>query len=184
MYRRMAQKWMVFAFDETDGTPHTAATLSTITGKISKDGADAVALDTAAADNELEGGYYTFTLTEAETDADQLTIIGNSSTTSIQVVGAPATQNTFNHVISGDCTSTGGTATVNTTLHTASPAGHGLTTVNALNGRVLIFNTDTATVALRHESGTITGYSSGGVITFAASTFTIGHSSSDTFKIY
>ena len=181
MYRRMAQKWVAFAFDETDGTPVTGAT---ITGKISQDGAAATALATTAP-AELETGYYAFSLTEAETDADEITLIAVAGLpANTQVVGAPATQNTFNHVISGECTSTRDAATVNTTLHTAAPGGHGLTTANALNGRVLIFDTDTATTALRQQAGNITGYTSGGVITFAASTFTVGHAATDTFKIY
>ena len=181
MYRRMAQNWLVFAFDETTGIEKTADTL--ITAKISKDGLAAVALDDASP-VEREAGYYMFEITAAESDADQLTIIPVSGTTNIQVVGAPATQNTLEHVISGECTSTGDAATVNTTLHTAATAGHGLTTANALNGRVLIFDTDTTTTALRQQAGDITGYSSGGVITFAASTFTVGHAATDTFKIY
>ena len=181
----MAQKWMVFAFDETDGTPVTAITLSNLTGKISKDGADAVALSTAAADNELEAGYYTFTLTEAETDADQLTIIGACSTpANTQVVGSPATEHTFNHVVSGGCTTGGTTATVETTLDATAPAGHGLTTASALIGRVLIFDADTTTTALRQQSGVITAQDAAGKLTFATSTFTVEHAAADTFKIY
>ena len=181
MYRRMAQKWVAFAFDETDGTPVTGAT---ITGKISKDGAAAAALATPGP-TELETGYYAFALTEAETDADEITLIAVASApANTQVVGAPATQNTFNQVISGGCTTGGTTATVETTLDATAPAGHGLTTANALIGRVLIFDADTTTTALRQQSGVITAQDAAGKLTFATSTFTVEHAAADTFKIY
>ena len=174
----MAQIWTLFAFDETTGIEKTGDTLITV--KISKDGGTAASL-TAANLTELEGGYYTVDISAAESDAQHLSIIPTSTTNNIQVVGSPASITTFEHVIAGKCTGTGDGATVNTTLHTT----HSLTTANGLNGRVLIFDDDTPGVpALHQQVGNITGYSSGGVITFAAGTFTIGHAATDTFKIY
>ena len=178
MYRNMAQIWTLFAFDETTGIEHTGD--SGITAKISKDGGTA---DVLAAANltELEGGYYTVDISATESDAQHLSIIPVSATADIQVVGSPASITTFEHVIAGICTGTGDEATVNSTLHTT----HSLTTANGLNGRVLIFDDDTPGVpALHQQAGDIIGYTAGGVLTFAASTFTIGHAGTDTFKIY
>lgn len=183
MYRRLAQKWMAFAFD-ANGDPVTGISpLTNITAKISKDGADAVALGTPAATNELEAGYYSFTLTAAETDAEMLTLIPTcSSPAGTYVVGSPATIYTMEHVISGECTTFAGTSkeTVVSTLQTT----HSYTTANALTGRVLIFDADTTTAALKNQAGEITGYTTGGVLSFAANTFTVDHSATDTFKIY
>ena len=177
MYRNMAQIWTIFAFDETTGIEHTSDT--TITAKISKDGGTAAAL-AAANLTELEGGYYTVDISAAESDAQHLSIIPISATADIQVVGSPASITTFEHVIAGICTGTGDGATVNSTLQTT----HSLATANALNGRELIFDPDTTTVALRQQAGDIAGYTAGGVLTFPASTFTTGHAATDTFKIY
>lgn len=179
MYRNLTQKWLVFAFDETTGIEHTGDT--GITGKISKDGADAVALGTPGTTNELEAGYYSFTLTAAETNATQLTILPVSATANIQVVGSPATVFTFEHVICGISDGTGTTGTVVTSLETT----HSLTTDSALNGRVVIFDADTTTAALRQQAGTITAYNgTTGLITVEAGSFTTAPLTGDTFKIY
>lgn len=81
------QYWIVFAFDETDGTPKTGDA-GNITAKISKDGAAGGATDDTNP-TEIEDGYYVFTLTQAETNADMLLIMPESSTADIQVVGQP-----------------------------------------------------------------------------------------------
>jgi hypothetical protein len=86
------QTWTVFAFDRTDNTPKTGD-LAQITAKLSKDGAAAVAMNDASP-VELESGYYEFTLTQAETNYDKLTIIPVSSTGDVQVVGSPGTEST------------------------------------------------------------------------------------------
>jgi len=84
-----SQKWVVFAFDLTDGTPKTGDAAN-ITAKISKDwGTLTASNDTNP--TEQEDGYYVFDLTQAETNADVLNIYPESSTTDIQVVGKPVT---------------------------------------------------------------------------------------------
>ena len=174
----MAQIWTLFAFDETPGIEKTGDTL--ITAKISKDGGTAATL-TAANLTELEGGYYTVDISAAESDAQHLTIIPISATNNIQVVGSPATEHLLEHVISGLCTTGGDAETVASTLQTT----HSLTKDNGLNGRVLIFDSDTTTADLRQQTGVITGYNgTTGAIAFAASTFTNDHVAADTFKIY
>lgn len=81
------QSWVVFAFDRTDNTPKTG--LSNIVGNLRIDGASAVAIDDTNP-TELEGGYYVFTLTAAETNGDNIIIAPSSVTADIQVIGCPA----------------------------------------------------------------------------------------------
>jgi len=180
MYRNLAQKWVVFAFDETTGIEAAGQTVTTITAKISVDGA-AGSSTTDVNPTALEGGYYYFNIDADETDGHQLTIIPVSSVTNIQVVGAPGTVFTFEHVICGISDGTGTTATIVTSLETT----HGLTTDNALNGRVVIFDQGTSTTALEQQAGTITAYNgTTGLITVEAGSFTTAPLTGDTFKIY
>ena len=83
-----SQKWRVFAFDRSDGTPKTGDAAN-ITAKISKDHAAAAAV-TDTNPTEIEDGYYDFDLTRAETNANILHLLPESSTTDIQVIGIPA----------------------------------------------------------------------------------------------
>jgi hypothetical protein len=82
-----SQKWIVFAFDRTDNTPKTGDAAN-ITAEISKEGAAGAALGDANP-VELEDGYYVFDLTQAETNADLLLLLPESSTSNIQVIGVP-----------------------------------------------------------------------------------------------
>jgi hypothetical protein len=83
-----SQKWLVFAFDRTDNTPKTADAAQ-ITAKIRLDYGTATAV-TDTNPTEIEDGYYEFDLTQAETNADVLDILPESSTADIQVIGCPA----------------------------------------------------------------------------------------------
>ena len=88
MFKNVAsQYWVVFAFDETDNTPVTGDAAN-ITAKISKDAAAGVATNDTNP-TELEDGYYYFALTQAETNADMLLILPESSTADVQVIGQP-----------------------------------------------------------------------------------------------
>ena len=82
-----SQKWYVFAFDRTDNTPKTGDAAN-ITAKIIKDGGSATATNNTNP-TEIEDGVYAFDLTQAETNAHQLVILPESSTSDIQVVGLP-----------------------------------------------------------------------------------------------
>ena len=82
-----SQKWLVFAFDRTDNTPKTGDAAQ-ITAKVRKDYGTAPAVgDTNP--TEVEDGYYEFDLTQAETNADVLDLLPESSTSDIQVIGVP-----------------------------------------------------------------------------------------------
>jgi hypothetical protein len=82
-----SQSWVVFAFDTTDGTAKTGDAAQ-ITAKISKDHAAAGATDDVNP-TEIEDGYYRFDLTQAETNANHLLLLPESSTANIQVIGVP-----------------------------------------------------------------------------------------------
>ena len=90
MFKNVAsQKIIVFAFDETDNTPKTGDAVQ-ITAKVSKDyGAASAITDTNP--TEIEDGYYAFDLSQAETNADTLLFLPESSTADIQVIACPAT---------------------------------------------------------------------------------------------
>lgn len=92
-----SQKWVVFAFDRTDNTPKTGDAAQ-ITAKITKDYGSATAV-TDTNPTEIEDGYYIFDLAKAETNADILLILPESSTGDIQVIGVPSTQTTVAYAI-------------------------------------------------------------------------------------
>lgn len=85
-----SQKWVVFAFDITDGSAKTGDAAQ-ITAEISKDGAAGGGNITDTNPTELEDGYYVFDITQDECNADMLLILPESSTGSIQVIGVPGT---------------------------------------------------------------------------------------------
>jgi len=85
-----SQKWMVFAFDRGStpaGAPKTGDAAN-ITAKIRKDYGAATATNDVNP-VEIEDGYYEFDLLQAETDADVLDLLPDSSTSNIVVVGVP-----------------------------------------------------------------------------------------------
>jgi len=82
-----SQKWRVFAFDITTGAAKTGDAAN-ISAKIGKDFAAAVATNDVAP-TEVEDGYYDFDLTQAESNANVLDLLPESSTSNIQVIGVP-----------------------------------------------------------------------------------------------
>jgi hypothetical protein len=82
------QKWRVFAFTRSTSTPKTGDAAN-ITATISIDGA-ALTGTNDVNPTELADGFYEFTLTQAETNGDDLLLSPSSVTSDIQVIGAPA----------------------------------------------------------------------------------------------
>lgn len=81
------QRWRVFAFYRATNIPYTGGAAS-ITGKLSLDYANTQA--TADVNpTEIEDGYYYFNLEQAETDAHNIEIYPESSTSGVQVIGIP-----------------------------------------------------------------------------------------------
>lgn len=82
-----SQKWVVFAFDETDNTAKTGDAAS-ITANVRIDGAAADAVDDEHP-TELEDGYYIFDITATESNGECIVICPASETANIQVIGCP-----------------------------------------------------------------------------------------------
>ena len=82
-----SQKWVVFAFDETDNTAKTGDSAS-ITANVRIDGAAADAVDDEHP-TELEDGYYIFDITATESNGECIVICPASETANIQVIGCP-----------------------------------------------------------------------------------------------
>ncbi|MGR3221061.1 MAG: hypothetical protein ACUZ8H_14790, partial [Candidatus Anammoxibacter sp.] len=83
-----SQKIVVFAFNRTTNVPLTGDAAN-ITANIQKDfGSSAATNDVNP--TELEDGFYAFDATQAETNADNVSIYPVSSTSDIQVIGVPS----------------------------------------------------------------------------------------------
>ena len=87
-----SQYWRVFAYNSVTDQPVTGDAAN-ITAKISKDWGAAGATNDVNP-TETEDGYYNFTLTQAETNADNLDIFPESSTIDVEVIGTPMSQST------------------------------------------------------------------------------------------
>lgn len=147
MFKNVAsQKIAMFAYDSTTGAPKTGLTTgATLVPYVSKDYGTVTALGTATV-TEMDAtnapGWYSFTLAQAESNADALLFSGKSSTANIYVAGQliftdPPNYSTFSIDSSGNAKAdvakllgtawltpgTAGTPDVNTKLW------NGLTTV-------------------------------------------------------
>ncbi len=92
MFKNVAAKFIVFAFDATTNVPKTGDAAN-LTAYVSKDyGAVTVLADTSASEMDATNapGYYLFDAAQGETNADCLMVSGKSSTANIKVIGAPA----------------------------------------------------------------------------------------------
>lgn len=81
------QKWYIKAWDETNNTVKVGDAAN-ITANLRLDGGIANAVDDVNP-TELEGGYYVFDITQAESNADYILICPSSATVNIQVEGCP-----------------------------------------------------------------------------------------------
>lgn len=104
MFKNIAsQKVALFAFDTTTGAPKTGDGAN-LTPYVSKDLGAVTALGTATA-TEMDAtnakGWYSFVLTQAETNADALLFTGKSSTSNISIVGLSlyTTPNRFSSLV-------------------------------------------------------------------------------------
>ena len=82
-----SQKWIVFAFNRTSNQPITGDAAN-ITANLRLDGGAANPVDDTNP-AELEGGYYAFDLTKAETNANLIVICPSSTTADVLVIGVP-----------------------------------------------------------------------------------------------
>lgn len=89
MFKNVATKIALFAFDTTTGAPKTGDAAN-ITAYVSKDyGSVTVLGDTSATEMDATNakGWYLFDVAQAETNADALLFSGKSSTSNISIVG-------------------------------------------------------------------------------------------------
>lgn len=92
MFKNVAAKFIVFAFDATTNVPKTGDAAN-ITAYVSKDyGTVTVLADTSATEMDATNapGYYLFDAAQGETNGDILLVSGKSATANIKVIGAPA----------------------------------------------------------------------------------------------
>lgn len=92
MFKNVAAKFRVFAFDATTNLPKTGDAAN-ITCYVSKDyGTVTVLADTSASEEDATNakGYYLFDAAQGETNGDVLMVSAKSSTSNIVVIGAPA----------------------------------------------------------------------------------------------
>jgi len=82
------QKITVFAFNTTTAVPVTGDAAN-ITADLSNDDATPAAIDDANP-TEISRGFYSFDVTQAETNANKLHIIAASTTANVVVIGDPS----------------------------------------------------------------------------------------------
>ena len=139
------QLWVVFAFDRTDNTPVTGDAAQ-ITANLRLDGGAANAVDDTNP-AELEDGFYFFTITQAECNADMVLMSPESSTGDVQVIGVPGVIYT-----TAPAANTLTAATVNTAVE-GGQVGTDATAILADTGTTL-----PATLALIPQSGGTTSW--------------------------
>jgi hypothetical protein len=200
MYKNTAsQKVALFSFNTSNGLPKTGDA-SNMTGYVTKDWGTVTVLGTSTP-TEMDAtnapGWYVFTLTQAETNADALLFTAKSSTSLISVVGQLLFTGFNVGQINADSTSasnlgkttrtigrgTVGSSATNTSVTTSSFTP----TVNAADqfkGRTIIFDGDTTTTSLRGQATVISGGNTNSVTpTFTVDALTTNPASGDTFSI-
>lgn len=83
-----SQKFVVFAFNRLTNAPVTGDELN-ITANLQKD-FGILAATNDLNPTELQDGFYTFNALQAETNADSLLLLPESTTADVQVIGVPA----------------------------------------------------------------------------------------------
>jgi len=89
MFKNVASKIALFAFDTTTGAPKTGDAAN-LTAYVAKDyGTTTVSADTSATEQDATNakGWYLFDLAQGETNGDALLFTGKSSTANVSVVG-------------------------------------------------------------------------------------------------
>lgn len=145
-----SQKWRVFAFDRSTGTP-VAGDAANITGKLTIDyAAPAAIVDTNPTEDADGNGYYWFDLTQGETNGDHLAVNCESTSPNVSVLGDPPSmittvrQTIDNGAYTVTITVTDGTSPVeNATVRVSRSGQQGTAQTNA-SGEV-VFALDAAT---------------------------------------
>jgi hypothetical protein len=215
MFKNVAsQKIALFAYDSTTGAPKTGDGAN-ITPYVSKDYGTVTALGTATAtemDSTNAKGWYSFVLTQGETNGDALLFTAKSSTANAYIVGAlvytdPPNFSTLSVDGSGNAAANitqvnaDSTAAVNlqkstdaicrgtcttggsTTSIVTSAFSPGAGASGQFIGRTVIFDANTTTTALRGQATNITASTNSATPTLTVTAMTTAPASGDTFSI-
>lgn len=203
------QKLQFFAFIPSTGLPKTGDAAN-ITIYVSKDhGAVTALTDTSAAEMDATNakGVYVVDVAQAESNADELAFTGKSSTSDVSIVPRfiTTTAPNFNKASidsSGLVTPTTaaitairdkilerttlrGTAsgTPTTTSIPTSAMSPATSVADQVKGRIVVFDQDTTTAALRGQATDITASSASATPTLTVTALTTAPVSGDTFTI-
>jgi hypothetical protein len=154
MFKNVATKIALFAFDTTTGTPKTGDAAN-ITAYVSKDyGTVTVLADTSATemDSTNAKGWYLFDVAQGETNADALLFTAKSSTANISVTGQYifTTPNRFTTLV----IDAAGLADANTVK--LGPSGSGTAQTARDVGASVLLSSGTGTGQVSLSSGTVT----------------------------
>lgn len=184
MYKNVSGQTITFyAVDSTTGAPVTGDAAN-ITAYVSKDnGAVTILADTSATEKSatLALGAYSFSVAKAETNADMLDFTAVSATPGVYVfpiLNLYTVPPTYQSVGRGTVTSGSSTTSVTTSLFT--PTG---VAIDQFKGRIITFDADTTTTALRGQATDITGNTSAAAPTFTVTALTTAPASGDTFCV-
>jgi hypothetical protein len=152
------QKVQLFVFDYSTGAPKTGDAAN-LTAYVKKDSGSSTALvDTSATEvsSSTNPGWYEWDVSQAETDATDLLFTGKSTTANVAVVGfrAVTVLQPFLKTIGsvGRFTVSAGATTTSLPTSVFSPAG---ASADQFKGRIITFDGDTTTAALRGQSASI-----------------------------
>jgi hypothetical protein len=154
MFKNVAsQKVALFAFDTTTGAPKTGDGAN-ITPYVSKDYGTVTALGTATAtemDSTNAKGWYSFVLTQGETNADALLFTAKSTTSNVSIVGTLifTTPNRFSSMV----IDAAGLADANAVK--IGPSGSGTAQTARDIGASVLLSTGTGTGQLDFTSGVV-----------------------------
>lgn len=189
-------------FPILDNTGLLVSAATGLDSEISKDGGAFADCTSEATEISTASGMYYLDLTATEMNADTVAIIVKTTSTNarttpivlypqesgdikvdIQSINADATSavnlaKTTRVIGRGTVTSGGSTTSIPTSTFTPNGAA-----ANQFDGRVIIFDADTATAALRGQAAEITANTAAAAPTFTVAAMTTNPISGDTFSV-
>lgn len=147
--------------------------------KISKDGGAEANLGTLPTVTPASGRHVKVTVSATEMDADNVSIVFHDAA-GVEWCDTQVNIQPNATIGGGTCTTGGSTTSVTTSAFAPAPGA-----ANAFAGRVLIFDNNTTTAALRGAAGTVTASTNSSTPTFTIQDALPGTpTTGDTFKIY
>jgi len=184
MYKNVAgQKIRVYAYDATTGAPVTGDAAN-ITVYVAKDGGSVNALtDTSATELDATNapGVYSFDVSQTESDAEVHDFTGKSTTSNVYIspiLNLLTLPYSMPSVGRGTATSGGSITSIPTSAF--SPAG---AATDQFKARIITFDPNTTTAALRGQSTDIMASTNAATPTFTVSALTTAPASGDTFSV-